>query len=164
MTWMLLVKRFLTADMSASIPTIYQSFKISSGNPSAFLAGLQAHVDLYNDPAFTALTMEVWSDKNGAPGRLLATSTTSYAKAALLEVQDYALRQLGFEFPKIPLKAGMLYHATLRASGYTGTDSTNIGWVSSYPKPQYTTGITQTISKAGNYPLELNVFTAEGSG
>lgn len=164
MGWRSLYYPIMTADNAAAVPTIAQKFRIQVGEANRILAGLVAGVFHYGNPAFTAITMEVWTDKNGSPGRLLATSTTSYTKAQLLTLggpnnSGYSI--LGFAFPRIPLKAGMFYHAVVRLSGYTGNNGSHVGWRQSYPDPQYRTGVTIQGKEAANFPFELTVNTIE---
>lgn len=167
MGWRSLYFPITTADNAAAVPTISQKFRIQVSQDSLngkILAGLAAGIFYYGNPAFTAITMEIWTDKGGTPGRLLATSTTSYAKSQLLTLggannSGYSI--LGFAFPRIPLRAGMFYHAVIRLSGYTGNDGSHVGWRQSWPDPQYRTGITIEGKEAGYFPFELSVSTVD---
>jgi hypothetical protein len=161
MAWYMLTKQILTADNSSTAPGVFQQFRLGTAESPALLRGLSCGIVLYNDPAFTSLTMELWSDRTNAPGKLIATSSTSYAKAVLLTTNNHGVRFLGFTFGRIPLRPGSYYHAAIRLSGYTGTDSSYVGWRVSYPDLEYSTGITQEKTKAGIYPLQLSVLTAE---
>jgi hypothetical protein len=162
MTWNMIGKPFSTADMSASVPTISQRFRIPTTQSPHLLGELVAGIVLFNDPAFTALTMELWSDRNGSPVRLLATSTTSLAKAAVLTTEDHAYKILGFLFdPQPTLNPGTYYHAVIRASGYTGNSSSHIAWRHSYPDPQHADGVTLEAVNAARFPFDLTFLTAE---
>lgn len=160
----MIYKPIFTADNAAAVPTIAQKFRIQVGEENKILAGLVAGVIYYGNPLFTAITMELWTDKGGSPGRLLTTSTTSYAKAQLLTLGgagNSGYSQLGFAFPRIPLKAGMFYHAVIRFSGYTGVEGSHAGWRQSYPDPQYRTGFVVESVNAGKFPFELSVNTTK---
>lgn len=164
MGWRNLYYPISTADNAAAVPTIAQKFRLATTSVDAILAGFMAGLFFYGNPVFTAITMEIWTDKGGSPGRLLATSTTSYLKAVLLTLggaNNSGYRLLGFAMPRIPLKKGMYYHAVVRLSGYTGTDASHVGWRQSYPDPQYRTGVTFEGKEAANFPFELDVKTVK---
>lgn len=164
MAWRMLYIPIFTADNAAAIPTIAQKFRLQVGEENKILAGLVAGVICYGNPVFTAITMELWTDKAGAPGRLLTTSTTQFTKAQILTLGgagNSAYSQLGFGFPRIPMKAGMFYHAVVRLSGYTGVEGSHVGWRQSYPDPQYRTGITIESVEAAKFPFELSVNTTK---
>jgi len=164
MGWRMIYKPIFTADNAAAVPTIAQKFRIQVGEDSKILAGLAAGIIFYGNPAFDLVKMEVWTDKGGSPGRLLATSITEYRKADLLTLGgagNSGYSQLGFAFPRIPLKAGMYYHAVVRFTGYSGVEGSNAGWRQSYPDPQYRTGLRIESVDAGKFPFELSVNTLE---
>lgn len=162
MSWYMLTKQILTADNSSTAPGVYQKFRLGTSESPAVLAGMAVALTFYGDPAFASLTMELWSDRDGAPGKLMATSSTSYTKAVLLTTEDHGLRLLGFTFSRLPLRPGLYYHAAIRLTTYTGTDSSYVGWKFSYPDPQYSTsGLTEEKRKAAYYPLELSITTVE---
>lgn len=164
MGWRMIYKPFFTADNSAAIPPMAQKFRLPADQDSKILAGLAAGVIFYGNPAFTAVKMEIWTDKGGSPGRLLATSTTEYAKAAILTLGgagNSAYSQLGFAFPRIPMRAGMYYHAVLRFTGYTGIEASHAGWRQSYPDPQYRGGLNIESIDTAKFPFEMSVLTLE---
>lgn len=164
MGWRMLYKPIFTADNAAAVPTIAQKFRIAADQDSKILAGLVAGVIWYGNPVFDLVKMEIWTDKGGSPGRLLATSTNSFTKAQLLTLgtpnnSGYSI--LGFTFPRIPLKAGMYYHAVVRFTGYTGVEGSHAGWRQSYPDPQYRAGLVLESTDAAKYPFEMSVNTLE---
>lgn len=161
MGWRMIGKPITTAEMSATVPTIYQSVKISSGEPNRILKGLVAGVIFYNAPSFTSLALEIWSDLGGSPGKLIATSTNSHLASTILANEDHAYRLLGFTFSSVPMKDNQLYHVALRASSYTGDSTSHIAWRNSYPDPQYRTGLTLNAAKGAKHPMELSLISAE---
>lgn len=160
MSWRMIGKPFTTAEMTGT-PTITQKFTLSTTNGDHLLRGLNAGVIFYNNVVFTAVSMQVWTDRSGSPGSLMASSTNSYTKLQAMEGENNAYKVLGFTFDDVPLRAGASYHAVLIASGYTGDDTSNIAWRKSYPDPQYRTGVTLNAAKAANHPLELSVISAK---
>ncbi len=159
MGWKMLVKPFDTADMTGT-PPISQRFKVSDISLSYLLNGVSLGVVFYGDPAFTALTAELWSDRGGSPIRLLESSSNSYLKADCLTTFTNGYKFLGFSFANpYPLKNGTYYHIALRASGYTGITTSYVALRHSYPDPQYRTGLTLTIPKGAKHPFEMGLMT-----
>ena len=158
MTWNMMGKRILTADVTTP-PGVSQSFIVSTTNGNHILKALTCGVILFNDPAFTSLSMELWSDRAGSPIKKISTSINSFSKAVLLTTDIHAARFLGFEFDNISLHSGSTYHAVLHPSAYTGTTSTFIAWRSTWPDPQYKTGLTIDCSHTDKFPLELGVIS-----
>lgn len=162
MGWRHNYRSISTADNAAAVPVHSQKFRIIPGNDSAVLAALEAGVIFYGYPVFTAITLELWSDKGGSPGRLIATSSNSFARAECLTLggpDNSGYRMLGFTMPGVPLKAGAYYHAAIRFTGYTGNDASHCGWRQVFPDPIYRTGLTIEGVAAATFPFELSVFT-----
>lgn len=160
-TWTMVGKPFATADMSATVPTLYWRFRIPTTGTEHFLKGAGAGVIFYGTPVFTALSAEIWSDQGSAPRKLIANSTTSWLKAQLITLA-HGCKYVGFDFPAVPLFPGAYYHLALRASGYTGTNASHIAWKHSYPDPQYAPGFTVETKKAGVMAFDSVIFAAEG--
>lgn len=153
-SWKHLVKPYDTADMSATVPTVFQRLKVSAGLASALLHGVTVGLVFVGNPAFTALTAELWSDDGDGPGKLIATSTTSWTKAQCITL-DHAVKWAGFAFNKVHMRAGLNYCVAIRASGYTGADASYIGWRFSFPDPQYQTGLTIQVVKGLSFPFDV---------
>lgn len=159
-TWKHLVKPYDTSDMSATVPTVFQRLKISSGLSNYLLHGIQAGIVHVGDPAFTAIVAELWSDDGDGPGKLIAQSTTSWTKAQVLTL-PHGMKTVGFAFNKPGLRAGLHYNLALRASGYTGSDSSYLAWRISYPDPQYSTGVTLQVVKGLFMPYDVILIGSE---
>ncbi len=157
MSWRMISKPYTTAEMIGT-PTISQRFTTSTNQA---LRGVAAGVLVYNNPAITALTMEIWTDRDSSAAVLIATSSTSYSKVQLLGVENSSYNLVGFTFDDIALRSGGFYHLALRASGYTGDATSHVAWRKSYPDPQYRTGMTLNAAKAANHHLEFSLITAE---
>ena len=153
-SWKHVVKPYDSADMSATVPTIFQRLKIGTTYGHYLLHGITAGLCFVGSPVFTALTAELWSDDGDSPGKLIATSTTSWSKAQCLTL-DHAVKFIGFAFNKVPLRAGLNYCIALRASVYTGSDTSYIAWRFSYPDPQYQTGLTLQAVKGLSHPFDV---------
>lgn len=154
MSWKNLVQPYDTADMSATVPTIFQRLKISASLSSYLLHGITVGLAFVGSPVFTAITAELWSDDGNSPGKLIATSTTSWTKAQCLTLA-HAIKFVGFAFNKVHMRAGLNYHIAIRASAYTGSDTSYIAWRFSYPDPQYQTGVTAEVTKGLAHPFDV---------
>ena len=153
-------KPLMTADMSG-IPTATQKFNSEALTEDYLLKGITLGVIFYNDPAFTNISVEIWSDRSGSAQKLIATSHT-FSKAECLVVEDHAFRTLGFSFDSaIPLRAQTAYHIFLRASGYTGTDSSHIAVKLAYPDPQYGSLITKNAAKGAQHPFDFCITSSD---
>lgn len=164
MGWKMVIKPYTTAEMTGT-PTVSQRFRLSTTAPKAFLEGVSVGAVFYNDPTFTAVHAEIWSDRAGSPIRLLATSDNSFTKAEVVKVSSalkiYSYAFMGFSFATpYPLVPGAYYHVVFRASGYTGTTSAFVASRHGYPDPQYLTGVTLTLPKAAKFPFEVGFMTA----
>lgn len=151
-------KPLMTADMSG-IPTVSQKFNSEALSSDYLLKAVTLGVIFYNDPAFTNVYVELWSDRSGSPQKLISTSDT-FSKAECLVVENHAFRTLGFSFDGIPLRAQTPYHIVLRASGYTGTDASHIAVKLSYPDPQYGSLITKNAAKGAQHPFDFSIVSA----
>jgi hypothetical protein len=159
MSWDAIGKPFSTADMSATLPVIYQPFKTTS-ELNQILRTVVAGLLFYNQPAFGTVALEIWSDNQGVPGRLLATSD-SFTQAEC-NFNSFAYRIMGFTFsPGVVLKRNVMYHLTVRASAYTGDATSHIAWRQSFPDPQYTTGLTLTLEYGAKLPFDAAFETAD---
>lgn len=159
MSWRMIGKPYATADVTA-VPTITQRFQHDTLGTPNLLRGISVGVIFYNDPAFTTITLELWSDRASGPGALIAQSSTSYTKLECMEAQNSAYKILGFTFPDAPLKPGSFYRIALKPVGYTGDATAHIAWRLSYPDPQYRDGLTLNAAKGANSPFEFSIISA----
>lgn len=155
--WENIGKPIFTADVSGT-PTITQRFRHPSKN--MVVIGAQIGVILYNDPVFTSLTAKIYADRDGAVGKLLGTSSNSYTQADCLETESHGLKFAGFTFDKLNLKSSQWYHLALIPTVYTGDASSHIAWRTSYPDPQYPTGLTLNAAKAAKHHLDFGIIGA----
>lgn len=161
MTCRVIAKPIETAEMSGT-PTIGQSFTLSSTGGNKVLKGAVVCLCIEN-PTMTALTLELWSNNGGAPGKLIAASTTSKSRSDLLggSADNYALGWYGFSFPLTALKAGATYWLVLRCTGYTYTANTHLAWRHDYPDPKYQDGVTMNAVKGAEHPLDVGLIMAD---
>lgn len=157
MAWRNLVKPLSTADVAGTV--VSQRFRHPTNR--VILAGVHIGMAFYNDPAFADVKMELRADRNGSPGKLIATSTTRYTKAELLLVEDHALKFAGFLFDEVTLQANEWYHLVLVPSTYTGVDASFIAWRYSYPDPQYVIATENDAAAAARHHLDFSIFGAK---
>lgn len=155
MSWRMIGKPYETAEMSGT-PTITQKFVCTTNQ---ILKGINAGIIFYNDPTFTNIALRLYSDQGGSAKSLIATSSTIYTKAQCMAGDTNSYRIMGFTFGGIHLRAGMTYHLALYATGYTGDSSAHIAWRSSYPDPQYRTGLTLNAAKAAKHHFEFGIIS-----
>jgi len=159
MSWRMIGKPYATADLTA-VPTITQRFQHATLGRASLLRGINVGVIFYNDPTFTSITLELWSDRSNGAGALIAQSSTSHTKLACMEGENSAYKVLGFTFPDAPLKPGSFYRIALKPVGYTGDATAHIAWRLSYPDPQYRSGLTLNAAKGANHPFEFSIISA----
>lgn len=128
-------------------------------NKNLFLSMLGGWLINHN-ATFTGLTMKIYSNRSNDLGKLIATSTSSYANTDIT-TESYGWKWVYFEFSDIPLKNGETYWAVLDADTYTGTDDNHIAWSKDWPKAINTTNATETALDSVKASLELSSITSE---
>lgn len=159
MSWRMIGKPYATADVT-TVPSITQRFQHNLAESPHVLRGVSVGLIFYNDPSFTSITLELWSDRATGAGALIAQSSTSYTKLACMESENSAYKVLGFTFPDVALRPGCLYRLALKPVGYTGDATAHIAWRHSYPDPQYRAGLTLNAAKGANTPFEFSIISA----
>lgn len=126
--------------------------RFSPGENSVLLA-MRTWLILYNPPNFTDLVCKLYSDRNGLPGALIATSVNSWKRdipidedpdsppvlnRGILSTHDYGAKEIFFDFnPKISLNSQLYYHFVLNCSGYSFTEDSHLAWRKAWPDPIY---------------------------
>lgn len=160
MSWDHIGKPLSTVEGSASPPTLYQKFRITTGYKNQILKSVVAGLFFYNLPAFGTVKLEIWSDDGGVPGRKMA-ETDSFTQAEC-NTNNFAYRVLGFTLTSLlALKKNTYYYLVVRPSSYTGDASSHIAWRQSWPDPQYSSGITLTLEYGAKFPFECIFETAD---
>lgn len=151
--WDHIVKPISTADAAASTPNFWQKFQVTQGYRNQLLKHAVVGLMFYNLPSFGRVILEVWSDEDGAPGRLLAQSDSF--NAAECNTALFAYRIMGFTFPPLAIKRNTFYHLTVRPSAYTGDGSSHIAWRQAFPNPANTSGLTLTLEYGAKMPYDV---------
>lgn len=107
---------------------------------NCLLKVVRAWVLTYGDPQFTSLRFKIYSDREGSPGELLATSNARI-KADIDAGDAYSVRNLYFDFDDaIPLASGDSYYLVLDAVGASSfTETSHVTWLQWYYQPVYAT-------------------------
>lgn len=155
--WDHIVKPISTADAAAPVPNFWQKFQVTHGYRNQLLKEAVVGLMFYNTPSFGRVQLEVWSDENGSPGRLLATSD-SFSQAEC-NTAVFAYRIMCFTFRPVPIKRNSYYHLTVRPTAYTGDGSAHIAWRQAFPNPANRTGLTLTLEYGVKMPYDV-VFTS----
>lgn len=118
-------------------------------NRDIVLRGIRTWFVLYNDPVFTDLSLRIYSDRSGSPGKLITTSS-AVTKAELISLAN-GCKEAFWELDLPTFKGTDWFHIVPVASGYTGTSTSHIAWRKGWPDAVYTTGLTPTYT---NWPTQ----------
>lgn len=150
MAWKVFAERLLTADFSGS-PT--HSARAVFTNDIA-LKAVRTWVVLFNAPIFTQLEMRIYSNLSNAPDILLHTFDTTWQLSDISD-QDYAVREIYFNSAfAFPILSGETYHFVLWPTGYTGDETSHIGWVRTLDDPTYA-GYTPDMKELNASPYRM---------
>ena len=115
----------------------------------------RAWVVMYNAPSFTNLSMKIFSyNLSSLKGGLLYTSTNAWTLPQIT-TEDNAIKEIYFEFNKIPLSKDNTYYFSIGGTGATFTSSSHVAWKKAYPDPIYTTNVNTTYTSMGTNPYEI---------
>jgi hypothetical protein len=159
MTWSVFAQRFDTADLGSKSAVLCQRIVLDE---NTFLLAIRTWLVFYNNPALTAIGLKIYANENSAPAGLLYTSEL-VTKASIL-TEANGVREVAFLFNSpegVPLKAGETYWIGLYGTGYTGDETSHIGWKKAFPDPAYTEGLTLDYTDPGTAPYGLTLIGAE---
>lgn len=131
-------------------------------NQNTILRAIRTWVIVYNDPSFTNLNCKIYSNdvQTSAPKLLLYTSTNTVLKADLY-TDDYAVREIYFEFADINLNGEDTYHFVINGTGYSYSSSSYLAWKKAWPDPVYATNYVVANINAYRAPYALYCIGAE---
>lgn len=133
MAWRVYGNRFDTADFSGA-PVKWQPFTLDHDHA---VRVIRSGFVIFNDPAFTAIKMRIYSYKNNTPYQMLYETDVNLSKAEILSL-DNGVRNVYFKFSEAPyLKAGETYALVPWITGYTGDESAHVAWKVEYPNLVY---------------------------
>jgi len=141
--WEIFGDPILTADMTGKTMSI--RFKPNSNVVLKALKTWLIFKDPVGDMAFSALLGKLYSDRDGSAGGLIATSTNSWEKSDLLDLEDQGVRELWFEFEETSLNSDTWYHLVLNCTGYTYDADKHIAFRKAWPDAVYRTGLPGTF-------------------
>jgi hypothetical protein len=152
--WQVYGDQFSTSEMTDTTKSALITF-----DKNEILIATRIWIVIYNNPTFTSLNMKIYSNDNGSPKKLIATSTNVQLKADV-HTLDNAIKEIWFEFNKVNVKEGDSYHFVLNGSGYTGSDSSHIAWKKAFPDPVYSWGVV-TLPALGRAPYDIYCIGAD---
>lgn len=114
----------------------------------------------YDDPTFDSLTLKIYNNSLNT----LLFSSTPRIKADLF-TEDYAVKQVYFEFSDVPLGKDT-YNFVLNASGYSSASaSKHVAWKNTYPEAFAESDVTNSlVTDLARHPLEMQAITSRFSG
>ena len=146
---------FTTADMTGT--SQYLTF---SPGRNMSLKAVRTWLVMYNNPSFTNLTMKLYADRNGEPGKL-KSSSLSFKSTVDLNLDDYTYVETFFEFPLPDLHETTDYHLVINCSGYTFSEGSFIAWAKAWPDPVYGNPSSPTFEGVAVQPYFLSVIGDE---
>lgn len=108
------------------------------------------------DPAFTAISFKIYSDRGGTPGAVLAVSTNSTLKADIM-TEDHGIYSFYQEWDDVNLRIDETYHLVPFVSGYTYSDTSLLLWKLVWPSPIYRTNVDNDFNDLTNSPYEFSL-------
>lgn len=154
--WRTFGQQVFTADVGSQ--SVYQRFQVPK---KYLLLSVKTWMIFYNNPTFSGLWIELWSDLGGKPGQLLKSSKVRLKSELLTKANGFLEIPFDFSAPLgVTLQASDWYHLVINASGYTGDASSHISWMKAFPDPIYDTGYTPTFENLSIAPYQLSMIGA----
>lgn len=155
--WLVWGERFETADLSSN----QRVFQPVTFNKNIVLKACKTWFIINGNPTYTNVYMEIWSNENNAPKRLLYTSSNVVTKTTLCD-ENNGVREAYFDFDMLPtFQENDIYHFVPRATGYTGAQASHLAWKKSYPDPVYKTGIDSSYTSLLISPYDIYFIGAD---
>lgn len=136
--------------------SVFTKFKFKS---NLILKGIVTNIIVFNDPTFTSLSLNIYSDRGGLPDVLLATSTNSQTKEAVHTLAN-ANKALFFQFAEQAFAGEVFYHLVMSAVGYSPTAAKYLAREVQTTDPIYVGGDTDPIKYAIN-PHKFSVISSD---
>lgn len=160
MGWRVWGERLETGDLTSNPPRVSQSVKF---NENVVLRGCRTWIVVQNKSliTLTGLTMKVYSDRAGAPGKLLHTSTKVWSGLSDIITLEHGVKEIYFDWDDPVFKSTDTYHFALAATTYTGDVDNHIAWRRGYPDPVYQTNLSILTTKITVFPFALYFIGSE---
>lgn len=131
-------------------------------NKKILLRFVRTWIVVYNDAPFTDITMKIYHDTASTElqGDLLYSSTTTLTKAEIVTLEN-GIKEIYFEFDDVELDENNYYHFTLSGSSSGFTVDTTVAWKTSFPRPVYDDGFSQSFRALPGFPYTLSLIGAE---
>lgn len=165
-TWRVAHTWMDTAALGTPDLSIYQPFSAQQNCLIEMIRTWVVFDTLSTSLAMTDLRLRIYSNNvagGNVPEYQLAESTSIWTKTQLITMPDATTLQYGvvgvpFRFSDFPARASDTYHLVLKASGYTGSDTSHLSWRRGYPDPTYRGNLTMTFENQLRYPRMVSFF------
>lgn len=156
MGWIVLGEELKTADVNGVSLRVTQKF---TPRLNYVLRATRVFFIAVGDPAFTAITFKILSDRGGTPGAVIATSTNSTSKAEIM-TEDHGIYSFYQEWDDVNLRKDETYHIVPFVSGYTYAEHSLLLWKLGWPSCVYQTGVDQSFEALLKSPYEVTFVGA----
>jgi len=159
MVWRIYGARFESVELANT--NVFNNF---TPTKNILLLGIRTWIIINNNTSYSNLSMDIYSndddDGTDAPGVVIASSTNNWQPSEIA-TEDYAAKEIYFDFDNIPLNEATKYNLVLKADGYVYTSTSFLAWRKAWPDPIYRAGYTPTIPNMGRAPYEVSFIGAE---
>lgn len=136
--------------------SIYQPMMVTR---DLSLVAIRTQIIFVDNPVFTDLSMKIYSDDDGALGKLLETSSDVRTKAELF-TDNSAWVSTYFSFSNFNMKAGDTYNLVLTGTGYAPAGDSHLAWRIGERDLVYRTGFTPSLVNISSSPYLIEAVIA----
>jgi hypothetical protein len=154
--WKVYGEILATADLSSNL-RVYQKVIF---NRNITVRAMRTSFIVFNDPAFTDVSFNVYSMEGNTPKKLLYQSTNVFTKAAMISDTN-GIREVFFEFDNAIFKGTDSYAFVPRGTSYTGTVSSHLAWKRGWPDPVHRLNVTSNVADIQRAPFDLYFIGSE---
>lgn len=154
MGWTVYGDEWLSGDLANQ--DIYCPIKFNS---NVVFRAFRTWIIVNNDPTFTNLTAQLWSDETG-PKTKIADSTTTHTKAEIITA-DNGVKEVYFEFDDITCEGDTTYNLVLNGAGYVYASGSHLAWRKAFVDPVHSvTGVGVGIETLRAMPYMVTLIGA----
>lgn len=134
-------------------------------NTDITLRAVRTWVVIINDPVFTDLSMDIYSNEersgDNTPVQLLHSSTSPSTGLADVRTKseihtlEHGVKEIYFEFNDVPLQGDTWYNFVMQGTGYVPTASSYLAWMKAFPDPVYSNNFTPALETLPFAPYQM---------
>lgn len=133
-------------------------FQTIKFNSNLILRAIRTWIIVINDPVFTNLHMEIYSNEvigaDNTVKKYLHTSTDVRTKAEI-HTLPHAVKEIYFTFNDISVQANTFYNLVINGTGYVPTPSSYLAWMKGFPDPVYNNDFVPALETLPVAPYQL---------